>query len=247
MENQFTFKRDFKSLIVSNLILLALSAYFIASGFRIKPGFLQIFSFSVSAILILLLLSSLLVKPEISHDYKNIELKFLAKKKTVNIESILFYSRNIPNSKGLFCQSNDNICIYTEGKKICISIEESDELEKLLISRQVPFVNKKNTSAIVKRIIFYGIIDYIILLTLPIGYNTPNRMPSLILGMLSLLFQIVEMIQNTINRKRAGIQADKRGDEIQFPMKDYVKYRQENEDLYLSIKLPKKKSQSSKD
>ena len=67
-------------------------------------------------------------------------LSFLNKKKEINLEKVLWYSKNealneIADSK--FCKSNKNIILFYEGRKEFISVEEVELIENILIQHGI--------------------------------------------------------------------------------------------------------------
>ncbi|MBE6351726.1 MAG: hypothetical protein E7060_02130 [Treponema bryantii] len=68
-------------------------------------------------------------------------LSFLNKKKEINLEKVLWYSKNmefdeIADSK--FCKSNKNIILFYEGRKEFISVEEVELIENILVQHGIP-------------------------------------------------------------------------------------------------------------
>ena len=67
-------------------------------------------------------------------------LSFLNKKKEINLEKVVCYSKNmefdeIADSK--FCKSNKNIILFYEGRKEFISVEEVELIENILIQHGI--------------------------------------------------------------------------------------------------------------
>lgn len=68
-------------------------------------------------------------------------LSFLNKKKEINLEKVLWYSKNealneIAGSN--FCKSDKNISLFYEGKKEYISVKEIELIENILVQHGIP-------------------------------------------------------------------------------------------------------------
>lgn len=90
-----------------------------------------------------------IIKRRVQLKENSLFLSFLNKKKEINLEKVVWYSKNvefdeIPDSK--FCKSNKNIILFYEGKKECISVEEIELIENILIQNGIPQSSEENKS-----------------------------------------------------------------------------------------------------
>lgn len=152
MENQFTFRFDFWKRASMFLFPVCLGAYFFLFGYFNQSLTAKNIFYILSILSSGLLVYAFLYKPVVyASDYKTLVLKNCFQKKEIHIEEVLWYSRNVKNGYGIFCKSNTNFCLFYEGKKIFISVKETEDFERFIEARNIQYTSGKELGKSQKR------------------------------------------------------------------------------------------------
>lgn len=141
----FTYKSNKLLSILETILILNIFFLFISLGINQTKTF-YIILFILFSIISITPIFLLLSKRKIKIDNSTLYLNSLFIKKKLNLNDVLYYSKNIIGVRSLFCNSNNNICLFTNGKKIFISVKEQDIFEKIISSNNISYneISKKN-------------------------------------------------------------------------------------------------------
>ena len=127
--------------------IFKISFYFLVGIYCLIVGtipttwYLSAFFYLFAITFFIFMFVSEIIKRRVQLNENILILSFLNKKKEINLEKVLWYSKNmefdeIADSK--FCKSNKNIILFYEGRKEFISVEEVELIENILIQHGIP-------------------------------------------------------------------------------------------------------------
>lgn len=88
-------------------------------------------------------LISILLKRNIYIEDENLYYGTLWFCKTIEISKVLWYSENVENVAIFFCKSNNNICLFYDGKELYFSVKEKDAIKSLLSKHNINYIYKE--------------------------------------------------------------------------------------------------------
>jgi len=127
--------------------IFKISFYFLAGIYCLIVGtipttwYLSAFFYLFAITFFIFMFFNVIINRRVQLNENILILSFLNKKKEINLEKVLWYSKNmefdeIADSK--FCKSNKNIILFYEGRKEFISVEEVELIENILVQHGIP-------------------------------------------------------------------------------------------------------------
>ena len=120
--------------IVSNLLLVV---FCIFTGIVSETWYLSaLFYLFGTAFFVFLMINDVLNRYVVIEG-NVLTLKLLWIKKQIQLDKVLWYTKNSVYVKNLFCKSNKNICLFYETKKEYVSVKEIEYIENILIQNGI--------------------------------------------------------------------------------------------------------------
>lgn len=138
---QLNFTWDKTQRIFRILFYFLVGCYCLIVGTIVTAWYLSALFYFLTLTFILFLFVNEIINRRVELKENILILSFLNKKKEINLEKVLWYSKNealneIADSK--FCKSNKNIILFYEGKKEYISVKEIELIENILVQHGIP-------------------------------------------------------------------------------------------------------------
>ena len=116
--------------IVSNSSLVV---FCILTGIIAETWYLSVLFFLFGAAFFVFLMINDVINRKVFIEENVLTIKLLWIKKQIQLDKVLWYTKNNLSAKNLFCKSNRNICLFYETKKEYISVKEIEYIENILI------------------------------------------------------------------------------------------------------------------
>ncbi len=124
--------------IINSIFLISVCSIFVFFGFFADNLIVKIVSFFVSGFCFADLLITEVIPKKVFFENGALSLKFLSKNLCINLQDVVWYSKNHKGTYTLFCKSNNNLCLFYHGRKHYVSIKEQDLIESYLLENAVP-------------------------------------------------------------------------------------------------------------
>lgn len=123
--------------IINSIFLISVCSIFVFFGFFADNLIVKIVSFFVSGFCFADLLITEVIPKKVFFENGALSLKFLSKNLCINLQDVVWYSKNHKGTYTLFCKSNNNLCLFYHGQKHFVSIKEQDSIESYLLENAV--------------------------------------------------------------------------------------------------------------
>lgn len=138
---QLNFTWDKTQRIFRILFYFLVGCYCLIVGTIATAWYLSALFYFLTLTFILFLFVNEIINRRVELKENILILSFLNKKKEINLEKVLWYSKNealneIAGSN--FCKSDKNISLFYEGKKEYISVKEIELIENILVQHGIP-------------------------------------------------------------------------------------------------------------
>lgn len=138
---QLNFTWDKTQRIFRILFYFLVGCYCLIVGTIVTAWYLSAFFYFFAITFFIFMFVSEIIKRRVQLNENILILSLLNKKKEINLEKVLWYSKNealneIAGSN--FCKSDKNISLFYEGKKEYISVKEIELIEKILVQHGIP-------------------------------------------------------------------------------------------------------------
>lgn len=138
---QLNFTWDKTQRIFRILFYFLVGCYCLIVGTIVTAWYLSALFYFLTLTFILFLFVNEIINRRVELKENILILSFLNKKKEINLEKVLWYSKNealIEISGSNFCKSDKNISLFYEGKKEYISVKEIELIENILVQYGIP-------------------------------------------------------------------------------------------------------------
>lgn len=126
--------------IVSNSSLVV---YCILTGIIAETWYLSALFFLFGAAFFVFLMINDVINRKVFIEENVLTIKLLWIKKKIQLDKVLWYTKNNIFENNLFCKSNKNICLFYETKKDYISVKEIEYIENILIQNGISQAEKE--------------------------------------------------------------------------------------------------------
>ena len=126
--------------IASNLLIIV---YCILTGIIAETWYLSALFFLFGAAFFVFLMINDVINRKVFIEENVLTIEFLWIKKKIQLDKVLWYTKNNIFEKNLFCKSNNNICLFYETKKEYISVKEIEYIENILIQNGISQAEKE--------------------------------------------------------------------------------------------------------
>jgi len=138
---QLNFTWDKTQRIFRILFYFLVGCYCLIVGTIVTAWYLSALFYFLTLTFFLFLFVNEIINRRVELKENILILSFLNKKKEINLEKVLWYSKNealneIAGSN--FCKSDKNISLFYEGKKEYISVKEIELIENILVQHGIP-------------------------------------------------------------------------------------------------------------
>lgn len=120
--------------IVSNLLIIV---FCIFTGIVSETWYLSALFFLFGTAFFVFLMINDVLNRYVVIEGNVLTLKLLWIKKQIQLDKVLWYTKNSVYVKNLFCKSNKNICLFYETKKEYVSVKEIEYIENILIQNGI--------------------------------------------------------------------------------------------------------------